>query len=110
MKVKYIVMKMIDCRSLSLDTLVNLKPGTYEFMKKVMDSSHDGKFIAGDSKDKLCKDLNISGTTFWKKIRELESAAMMKKSSRGIYNLNKLWLKVFTFDSGENTKELLFKI
>lgn len=95
MKVKYIIMKMVDDRPVTLDDVAAMGARDYTFFKQVLANTEANLFLAGELKDKLMNKLDLKYTTYWTRVNSLVKKRIIIKTSKGIYRLNTNWVRVF---------------
>ena len=98
MKVKYIVMKMIDERATILRDVAAMGSDNYEFFEQVLRYAQGNFFMVGQYKEMIMSNISIKHTTFWNRIKYLEDKCIITKTARGIYRLNTNWVKVFEIE------------
>ena len=98
MKVKYIIMKMVDDRAVTLRDVAAMGAKDYRFFEQVLANAEGNFFLAGELKGKLMDKLHISYSTYWSRVHSLEEKSIIKRTSRGLYKLNTNWVKVFDVD------------
>lgn len=95
MKVKFLMLKFMDNNFNLIDTLVSLNKKEYAFFKQIATNLHENMFLAGELRIKICRKLNISSGTYWRRIDRMVELDFIFKSSRGVYRINSNWVKVF---------------
>jgi len=105
MLIKYLTFKIVKGVSL-LDQIRRLKPVEFEFWKEtILHIVGDTTLISSRSRDAICKRLNISVSTYWRRIEKLVELKLMVKESHGIYELNKSWVRMLTIDTEDESKK-----
>ena len=98
MKVKYIVMKMVDDRAVILRDIASMGAKKYNFLEQIFANVEGDFFLAGEKRVKIMDILRIGYSTYWTRIHDMEEMGTIKKVSRGIYKLNINWVKVFSIE------------
>ena len=98
MKVKYIIMKMVDGNSVAMRDVAEMGSKNVQFFEQVIYHADSQIFLAGLKRDKVCSKLKISERTYWKRVHYMEEKGIIKKQGKGIYKLNTNWVRVFDAD------------
>jgi len=98
MKVKYIIMKMVNDKIVTLRDVAEMGVKNVDFFELILAYAEGQIFLAGVLKDKICNKLKISERTYWKRVNYIENKKIIKKVGKGVYKLNTSWVRVFDVD------------
>jgi biotin operon repressor len=107
MKVKYLTIKFMNGNFEILDKIGALSGKEYSFFKEVVERTDAAQnfIVAGDNMEHMMKKLNISESSFWNRVKTLQEAGILIKKQRGIYMLNKNFIRIAVVDLEEEAQK-----